>query len=307
MMLSLMADLPHSDFCIEIDYAKNSPNPSRVFRAMSDLIEALQSVDSTLAESLAIRLEPVLLLEDIEAGSIKAWLAQKIENVDDDALKSGDYKKVIGSYLVKGKYAVVDFLNKKTEIKSGTDIEPLEKELLSLAERTDIKQLLPIYQPVSRQKLLNDVNKISSALEPLTDSDKVSFIDADGRKTGFNLTLSIAPETIDELLTREAITYRADMILKVKRPDFLGDSKWEFRYDRKPFIAKVADQEWLFRYRNSEIPLNPGDALKAHVETTVRYGHEGDVVSIQHTILRIIEIIKPQPLLEQPSIDGLTE
>src|SRR2546421_496258 len=122
-MLPTMADTPHADFCIEIDYAKDSPNPSRVFRAMSDLIEALQSVDSTLAESLAIKLEPVLLLEDIEAGSIKAWLAQKIESVDDQALKSGDYKKVIGSYLVKGKYLVVDFLRGKTEIKSGSDVE----------------------------------------------------------------------------------------------------------------------------------------------------------------------------------------
>ena len=52
-----------ADFCLEIDYAKNSPNPSRVFRAMSDLIEALQSVDHTLLEPLETTLQPIFLLE----------------------------------------------------------------------------------------------------------------------------------------------------------------------------------------------------------------------------------------------------
>lgn len=294
--------LLHTDFCIEIDYAKGSRNPSRVFRAMSDLIEALQSLDATLVEPLAIKLEPVLLLEDIEAGSIRAWLAQKIEGIDDDSLKSGDYKKVIGSYLVKGKYAAVDFLNKKTEIASPADIEPLERELFALGEDAYVSRLIPTYTPVSRQRLLNDINKINNALEPLTDSDKVSFITNDGQETHFNLSLSIAPETIDELLTREAITSRLVMILKVKRPDFLGDAKWEFRYDKKPVIAKIADEQWLADYRAGKETLKPGDALKAEVETTVKYGFEGDVIDTQHTILKVIEIIRPEPL-EQGRLD----
>lgn len=298
-----MAELPpHADFCIEIDYAKNSPNPSRVFRAMSDLIEALQSVDSTLIEPLEIRLEPILLLEDIEAGSIRAWLTQKIEGVDDDALKSGDYKRVVGSYLVKGKRAFIDFLNKKTVITSAADIEPLERELFSLGEEAYVSRLLPTYHPVSRQRLLNDINKINNALAPLTETDRVSFVTNDGEETPFNLSLSIAPETIDELLTREAITSRLVMILKVKRPDFLGDSKWEFRYDKKPVIAKIADEKWLADYRAGKETLKPGDALKAEVETTVKYGFEGDVIDTQHTILTVIEIIRPEPL-EQGSLN----
>ena len=300
--------LPHADFCIEIDYVKGSGSPSRVFRAMSDLIEALQSVDSTLCEPLAFRLEPVLLLEDIEAGSVRTWLAQKINNIDDESLASGDYKKVVGSYLVKGKYAVVDFLNKTTEIRSAADIEPLERTLSALGEDAYVSRLIPTYRPiVSRQKLLSDVNKIATALEPLADDDKVKYIESGGRETSFNLSLAVAPETIDELLTRETLSASADMILKVKRPDFLGDSKWEFRYDRKVFIAKIADQEWLTRYRNGEVTLSPGDALKAHVESEVKYGFEHEVVSTQHTIMRVIDIIRPEPRLEQGTINGLIE
>jgi hypothetical protein len=291
---------PHADFCIEIDYAKDSPNPSRVFRAMSDLIEALESLDATLIEPLQIKLEAVLLLEDIEASSIKAWLAQKLDTVDDDAVKSGDYKKVIGSYLVKGKYAAIDFLRGTTEIKSAADIEPLERELFRLGEDAYVSRLIPTYQPVSRQRLLNDVNRINTALQPLTSEDKVSYIDDEGRKTEFNLTLAIAPETISDLLTREAITTPSVMILKIKRPDFLGDSKWDFRYAKSPFPAKIAHQEWLDEYREGKIPLAPGDALKAEVETTVKYGFDGDVIDTQHTILKVLEVIRPDRPSQTP-------
>jgi|GEM_PF-416701 len=291
-------EISHADFCLEIDYEKNSPNPSRVFKAMSDLIEALQSLDSTLIEPLNIKLEPVLLLEDIETSSIKAWIAQKVkttlESVDDDALASGDYKKVIANYLVRGKRSAVHFLANKTEISSGKDIEPLENELFQLGEEAYISQLLPHHQAVSRQRLLNDINKINTALSPLTDKDKAIFIDQDGNSENFNLTLSVAPETINEILTREVITSPLlTMILKIKRPDLLGDAQWEFRFDNKPFFAKIVDEGWLTKYRNGEEPLAPGDALKGEVETSVRYGFEGEVIEQHHTIATVLEIIRP--------------
>ena len=305
-----MADTPHADFCIAIDYEKNSPNPSRVFRAMSDLIEALESLDATLIQPLDSKLEPILLLEDIEASSIKAWMAQKVktalESVDDDAIKSGDYKKVIATYLVKGKYAAINFLENTTVIKSAADIEPLERELFQLGEEAYISQLLPHHQSVSRQRLLNDINKINTALSPLTQADTVKFIDNEGRSANFNLSLSVAPETIDEILTREVIkTPPLPMILKIKRPDFLGDSQWEFRFDNRPFFAKIVDEEWLAKYRAGEEPLAPGDALKGNVETEVKYGFEGEVIEQHHTIVEVIEVIRPlRPDQTSFNLDG---
>ncbi|MGI9068563.1 MAG: hypothetical protein ACR2HX_19445 [Pyrinomonadaceae bacterium] len=306
----MVTPLPHADFCIEIDYEKNSPNPSRVFRAMSDLIEALESLDATLIQPLNVRLEPVLLLEDIEAGSVKTWIAQKVqatlESVDDEVLASGDYKKVVASYLVKGKRSVVHFLANKTEISSGKDIEPLEDQIFQLGEEAYISQLLPHHQPVSRQRLLNDINKINSALSPLTDKDKATFIDQDGHSEDFNLTLSVAPETIDDILTREVITHPLlPMILKIKKPDFLGDSQWEFRFDNRPFIAKIAHEEWLTKYRAGEIPLVPGDALKGNVQTEVRYGFEGEVIEQHHAVVEVLEEIRPKrPSQATLNLDG---
>jgi hypothetical protein len=66
-----------SDFGIEIDFQPGTDAPSRVFKTITALIEAFQIVDRQLAESVA-RIEPVLLLENIEAGSIIVWLRNKL-------------------------------------------------------------------------------------------------------------------------------------------------------------------------------------------------------------------------------------
>ena len=52
------------DFCIEIDYKKDSENPSRVFRSMSEIIEACQNIDRQLVNVIDVNIETVLLLED---------------------------------------------------------------------------------------------------------------------------------------------------------------------------------------------------------------------------------------------------
>ena len=58
-------------FVLKIDYEKDSPRPSRVFRAMSELIEGFQSLDNNLVQAFPVKVSPVLLLEDIQVGSLR--------------------------------------------------------------------------------------------------------------------------------------------------------------------------------------------------------------------------------------------
>ena len=67
------APLP-GDFCLEIDFERGSGDPKRVFRAMGELIEAYQELDVHLAHSIDVRLEPALVLQEVEAGSLRSWL-----------------------------------------------------------------------------------------------------------------------------------------------------------------------------------------------------------------------------------------
>jgi hypothetical protein len=164
-----------ADFCIEIDYEKGSESPSRVFKTMSDLIETFERLDKVLIESIDAKIEPVTIIEDIEAGSIRAWLAYILKRIPDDAIKSLDPKKVIGEYLVRGKYAVLDWTSKTTIVKERADLVPLERELNNLAQNTKILQL-PYYPSINQQKLLIEINSITASLSNLKGSDKAIYI-----------------------------------------------------------------------------------------------------------------------------------
>jgi hypothetical protein len=277
-----------SDFGIEIDFQPGTDAPSRVFKTITALIEAFQIVDHQLAESVA-RIEPVLLLENIETGSIIVWLRNKLELLDDDALKSGDWKKVVGTYLVRAKYVMIDFINKRSTISSKVEVEELQAELLEAAKETNVL-MIPVYHPLPLPQVLDCVKLLGEATHELRPEDTAKYL-SDSGNAQFNASFSISPETLQQLVTREVIVTRIPMILKVKKPDFLGESMWEFRHENRTIEAKVLDEVWLEKFRHRSIVLKPGDAIKAVVESEVNYSFEGDVVSASHKIIKVEELI----------------
>ncbi len=83
-----------ADYCIEIDFEKSSKNPSRVFHTMYELIETFEFADRSLVQSIDSKIEPILMLEDIEIESIKTWLRNILTAIDDDALKNMDWRPI---------------------------------------------------------------------------------------------------------------------------------------------------------------------------------------------------------------------
>lgn len=282
-----------ADFCIVIDYEKDSENPSRVFKCMSALLDNLQEIDHILIQSVNTDLKPVLLLEDIESGSIRTWLNQKVirglKEIDDDALKDLDWKKQIGKYLVKGKYLLIDFIEKRTQVTDSREIIELQQNLLAAAEDTQIMHL-PLYTPVSTQNLIKSVGLISQPLEYLDKRDKMGFISEEGNGS-FNLDFEFAPEKIEELFVKEIIDSTSTMILKVKKPDYLSSSMWEFKHERKLIQAKITDYDWLNKFQGRQVDIRPGDSIRASVRTSVKYGFDYDVVSMSYEIIKVITVL----------------
>ncbi|MCA2854711.1 MAG: hypothetical protein IM572_06270 [Chitinophagaceae bacterium] len=264
------------DFCIEIDYKKDSENPARVFEAMSGLIKAFQAFDSDLIKSIDNKIEPILLLEDIEIGSIKAWLANGLRGIPDDAIKDLDWKKIVGNYLIKAKYILINKLSGKTLLTDASEIEDIQYELLEEAKKTNLKQF-PSYTSIKMQTLVHNISNINSALKPLSKEDTASFKTGFG-DASFNLELDISPESLEELVTKEKIASEVVMILKVKQPDYLGNAQWTFKYNGRLVYAKIINDEWLKKFQEREIDIRPGDSLRAKVTTTVNYGHDYEVI-----------------------------
>ena len=95
---------PRADFAIYIDFDKESPNPQRVFQSLNDLIVAFQKFDRVLCQTIDSNIEPVMMLEEVEVGSLKVWLRNALQAIEDDGLKTLDWKPLVGKYLVKAKY-----------------------------------------------------------------------------------------------------------------------------------------------------------------------------------------------------------
>jgi hypothetical protein len=96
-------------------------------------------------------------------------------------------------------------------------------------------------------------------------------------------------------MTKETIESSAEMILKVKKPDYLGDSMWDFKHEKKTIPAKIEHADWLLRFQRREVDVRPGDSVRAVVGFTTKYDDRYNVIAIRYSILEIIEIIK-QPL-----------
>ena len=48
------------------------------------------------------------------------------------------------------------------------------------------------------------------------------------------------------MAVKETVTFPiAPMILAVKKPDYLGTSKWELRFGKRAIAAKIEDEGWL--------------------------------------------------------------
>jgi hypothetical protein len=290
-----------ADFGIEITFAADTPDPARIFRSMTSLIDSFQHFDRDLLHIIDVAIDPVLLLEDIEVGSLRTWFRNLLTTVDDSALKDGDWKKIVGAYLLKSKYILVKKLEDKTEITNREEIMDIERDLLVAAQDTDIKRI-PAYQPISELRIIQAISGLNSSLRYLSAGDSAKLITPDG-EARFNLSLMASPESLLALLIKESLTNESVLILKVKRPDYLGESMWDFKLGEHPLSAKILDLNFLRDFQDRRRDVRPGDAIRAKVQQRIDYGYSAEVIAEHYEIIEVLDVITLMPQ-EQPRLLG---
>jgi hypothetical protein len=279
-------------FAVKVDFVRGVGDPSRPFRTMVALMDALARLDRDLVKSVDVSIEPLLLLEDVEAGSIKSWVATILRSTDDSALKSGDWKKVVGEYLVKAKYVVLEKLEGKQTIIEPGLLETIQKDLLLEAERTEVRGL-PGYIQMSRTALAAHIADITLSMEYLQDGDAVTYESRDGLPVTLNGKLRVDSEELTELLASRIVKNKDEMILKVKKPDFIGASKWEFQHSGHVIEAKILDEKWLAIFRRDGLGVRPGSALRAVVEVEVAYDEDNEALPPKYTVIEVLDVLPP--------------
>jgi hypothetical protein len=279
-----------STFELKIAFEKHSERPSRVFESMARMIDSLQLIDRDLLTPFDLRAQTYLILEDIKIGSLRTVLTTMLRSLDDESLKSGDWKKIVGNYLVKSKYQILHFLEDKKQITERGEIEDLASDIHKLAVETDVKKL-PAYKPVPLSLLLRDIQQITVSLQPLNLSDTATF-QARNREIHFNQNFQYHQEAVEALLTKETKTSERPERLKVKKPDYLGESMWEFVFQGRVIMAKIVDHNWLLSFQSRKIDVRPGDALSVLLQTQINYGFQGEEIAVHHRVSRVDEVIR---------------
>ena len=290
-------------FGFKLEFVRDSENPSRVFSTFLKLIEFCQTTDKYLLDALDADIEPAFVLSDIEEGSISVWFKNVFKLQEDKRL---DLKlDSVSGFLIHAKRVIVAFLRERNTISKTSEISELQAELLQLSNGVKSTRLL-VHAPLSKKNLLSSIDKYQSAINELQPGDKLSYL-YENSQLPLNTNFNIVADVRDELLTKETKVSQSEMILKIKKPDYLGKSKWEFKYDKKIIEAKVEDLEWIKKFRNREIVFYSGDAIRAIVEITTKYDADYEVLSIKYSILRVTEIIATRVYKETSLFDDIHE
>jgi len=273
---------------IEINYPPETDDPARVFRSMAKLIDAFHQIDRDLAHAVGAGFEPVLLLERVEAGSLRAWLRTVVRQLDDDALKNLDWKPLIGQYLVRGKHRVLQWFDGKEAIQGRPDILQLQGSLMEIIPPADAEVLL--IEPITPERLLNDIKLLTEATQDLRPTDSVRYV-SEQEETVLPTDLRLSSDDVEKLLTDEVLQSQSRTVLLIKKPDYLGNSRWEFRLDNRSIEARILDEPWLRRFREGHIPLRPGDALDVDLRSELLRGFEGNVVGTRYFVEYVHDVI----------------
>jgi len=283
-------------FDLYLDFRPSEGEPSRVFHVMAEVIDSLQDLDSDLARIISPYYQPTLVLDDVVSGSIRAKIRDIVKDIPDDALKEANFKKIFGHFLHKAKYRILKWCEENNEIESIEQIRALESEIISVAVETDAKHL-PAYSSIETRALLTHINTIQMALKRLDDQDQLEYRSEFGTAK-FNGNLAISHQIIRDVLTREVITSEGIRVVKVKKPDYLGNSKWGLRYQGHSVEAKIRHSEWLAKFQSKDVIVQPGDSLKVNLRQEISYGYEGEVVHITYEILEVLEEIAAPRLIQ---------
>lgn len=279
---------PESDIVLDIKFDPAS-SPSRVFDIAADLIRSFEEFDKTVIQSIDSRIETAFLLEDVEKSSLKVFLRNLLRQADDDAVKTLDWKPAVGQYLLKAKYAALEWLDKEIERDGKPSLPDLTEKIRLLAAETEVR-VMPDYAPIKQSRLAQSLDAIQRAKSKLHDDESLT-ITLDKQSYSVKIKENWMPSEYVTEAEEQQLRNESDLVLVIRKPDFLGSTKWQFRHGKANISATISDEQWLEEFRTGKHALRPGDALRVRMRFEYRYGKNGDLLDQSQEVIRVYGVI----------------
>lgn len=278
-------------FELKLEFNKDTEDPSRLFRSFADLIDSIKELDTTLAKTINTSVSSKIYLDDIEKGSLigKLWnhLVINEDNKLDDNYTS---EEIINDFIDESRSKSLEFIESgKSQV---ADLENLVNEIDVIAKEKGLANTFNYAKPEILD-LAKNLNEINDAVNKLEDDEKFIVKNAKNKTEVITKgTDKINIEDVERALTTEEINSESIIYYKIKRPDFLGDSQWEFKHGTKTLKVKILHENWLEDFHKGNIIVVPGDSLKVKIKQNFKYNKNGYLISEKTEIIEVIEIKK---------------
>jgi hypothetical protein len=165
----------------------------------------------------------------------------------------------------------------------------LRTNLTRLARETDVRHL-PDYPPVQDARLVAALDRIQEGKRELGPKDRL-YVETEDKVYEVDLSSTWEPTSAIPVTDAKETHSFGELILTIRRPDFIRDTMWQFAHGKSTISAPILDQEWLEEFRERKIVLLPGDALRCRVKFTYLYDDHGELIGQRTEIEKVLEVI----------------
>lgn len=275
-----------AEFELYVQFERQSQTPQRVFKAIADLVTAFTKFDELLAQSILPELHAELILDDVEAGSIRSKLAILLRGIPDEAIKDFDWKKLVGHFLLKAKYNLLKLLEGKASFTDAREIENLRISLESMAPTETLNPLMVPGQ-ISSIKLVGLIEDIVRAAALLRPNDYADYRSSFGNA---RINPNFDTSNLRALLATNTETSENEYLVKIKRPDFMGEAMWELVLKGHTIPAKMADAPWLEEFHQGLVDVRPNDYLSIRLRTDTTFQGSFGNPQLHYTVLKVLGV-----------------
>lgn len=271
-----------NNFEIRLDFKPNTGSPERIFLAMAEYVSAFNKLIYVVGQGIDPESEVSCELSAVEISSLKS--------IVDCIGKYGSILSRVPS-MIAGQMINIEEINREEQIDDF--VNNIEAGLLA-----DINLDFPNQVNINRLEFAKGLLQLTEASKKLVDGETVDVRENNENVFYINTKTRFSRDP-EEIFKEYSQLKREVETLLIKTPVFVGNSMWGFKsmQRNKAFSAPIEDKDWLDKYQNREIYLEPGDAISAIVEYVI-YKEKGDKYCRfkDHKILGVERPIKNKEL-----------
>jgi hypothetical protein len=280
------------DYEITLDFIPGDNKPEKLFIAFANAIKYFKKVDNMLAKTIAYDYDISSSLIEVRSGSLRGFFRTKVEvkrtelHAQDT---SDDLETRIKNYLHNGRKTITQGLF-DFEKANDEHINLIIEKVKKVAVDTGISEE-PFFAPPSKKAMTPIIAAAQDTGETLDDKTSLFY-------SVENETLTELPKKIkmDKTLFGEeeqkTVLNTQQLILKIKKPDYLGDSKWEMKHGNNKLICKIEDNVWIEKFKSKKVFAFPGDSLFCNVRILNEYDSKLNLIKSEYFIVEVLDVIQ---------------